>query len=411
MAFEEASVPSEVHLSTGPCNDKQAMIDLSNAFTINIPRSLRNYDQLQPTTPPIKSHRRTSLRDLILGSPTSPKTPKPGAGKIRRLGVSLSSWFNSLMLMLIQRSELGPYAHEKQMPNWLRKMLEEGAKVTITNQLSPNGTIIRVEAIANETPDVVPVLARLSALDSSVERAYYCDPAVHYVSKMPKEGGFCGYRNIQMLVSYIRTAVAFGHEHFDGPKIPSILRLQDMIEDAWDMGFNATGKIETGGIRLTRKYIGTPEAQALFQSLGIPCEASAFSRSINMKAHENLLFAVAHYFRSETHDHSVLHRDGHDNQVIITRKPPIYFQHRGHSMTIVGWESRYDGGVNLIVFDPMFQPNATIKSMAVTKSLSIKEPAKMMKAHRRGESYLAKYHDFELLQLTASPPVSKTREP
>ena len=48
-------------------------------------------------------------------------------------------------------------------------MLEEGARVTITNQLGPNGQIVRVEAIANETPGLVPVLAHLSDLDSTVE--------------------------------------------------------------------------------------------------------------------------------------------------------------------------------------------------------------------------------------------------
>lgn len=154
------------------------------------------------------------------------------------------------------------------MPAWLRRMLEEGAKVTITNQIGPNGTVIRVETIANETPDIVPVLARLSDLDPSVERAFYCNSEVRYVAKMPKEGGFCGYRNIQMLVSYICGAKASGYEHFEG-KIPPILKLQDLIEQAWDRGYNSAGKVETGGIKLTRKYIGTPEAQALFLSLSI----------------------------------------------------------------------------------------------------------------------------------------------
>jgi hypothetical protein len=147
-------------------------------------------------------------------------------------------------------------------------MLEEGAKVTITNQISPNGAVVRVESIANETPGLVPVLCRLSDLDPYVERAFYCSPKVRHVAKMPKEGGFCGYRNIQMLVSYICGAQASGHEHFAG-KIPPILKLQDLIEQAWDMGYNSAGRIETGGIRLTRKYIGTPEAQALFLSLSI----------------------------------------------------------------------------------------------------------------------------------------------
>jgi zinc finger-containing ubiquitin peptidase 1 len=148
-------------------------------------------------------------------------------------------------------------------------MLEEGAKVTIYNQIGSNGTVVRVEAFANETPGLVPVLARLSYQDPSVDHAFYCSPEVHHIAKMPREGGFCGYRNIQMMISYIREARAPGYKHFPG-KTPSIIRLQDMIEYAWDMGFNSSGRIETGGIRLTRKYIGTPEAQALFNSLGIP---------------------------------------------------------------------------------------------------------------------------------------------
>jgi hypothetical protein len=102
---------------------------------------------------------------------------------------------------------------------------------------------------------------------------------------MPREGGFCGYRNIQMLVSYITKAKVIGHEHFP-EGLPTILQLQDMIELAWDRGFNSSGRTETGGIKGTRKFIGTPEvctenllfdesltlvqAQALFMSLDIP---------------------------------------------------------------------------------------------------------------------------------------------
>ncbi len=38
-----------------------------------------------------------------------------------------------------------------------------------------------------------------------------------------------------------------------------------MIESAWDKGINDTGRIETGGIRGTRKYIGTPEVRISYQ--------------------------------------------------------------------------------------------------------------------------------------------------
>jgi zinc finger-containing ubiquitin peptidase 1 len=75
---------------------------------------------------------------------------------------------------------------------------------------------------------------------------------------LTKIGGFCGYRNIQMMCSYIIGAESQGYEHFKG-KIPSIFDIQENIEQAWDLDINAQGRIETGGIRGTRKYIGTPD--------------------------------------------------------------------------------------------------------------------------------------------------------
>jgi hypothetical protein len=75
---------------------------------------------------------------------------------------------------------------------------------------------------------------------------------------LAREGGFCGYRNIQMMISFIRNANLDGWEHFEGG-IPSILELQDAIERAWDKGINVFGRIETGGIKGTRKFIGTSE--------------------------------------------------------------------------------------------------------------------------------------------------------
>lgn len=77
---------------------------------------------------------------------------------------------------------------------------------------------------------------------------------------MSRPGGFCGYRNIQMLASYLTGTGDTGRAHFKG-EIPSIFRIQDIIENAWDMGFNPQGRVETGGIKGTRKYIGTPEVR------------------------------------------------------------------------------------------------------------------------------------------------------
>ena len=63
-----------------------------------------------------------------------------------------------------------------------------------------------------------------------------------------------------MMVSYIQQTRSEGHDCFSS-KIPGVLQLQNMIEQAWDSGINEVGRLETGGIRGTRKYIGTPEVR------------------------------------------------------------------------------------------------------------------------------------------------------
>jgi zinc finger-containing ubiquitin peptidase 1 len=144
------------------------------------------------------------------------------------------------------------------MPAWLRKLLEDSSKPIVTNTIGADGRLVRVENIVGETPDVMPVLAQLCEQDRSVDQVFLCHPATRHIYKIEKEGGFCGYRNLQMLISYIRNAQADGFEHFvDGS--PSIFKLQDLIEAAWDNGYNSHGRVETGGIKGTRKYIGTPE--------------------------------------------------------------------------------------------------------------------------------------------------------
>ena len=144
------------------------------------------------------------------------------------------------------------------MPAWLYNQLERGAKISVSNAIGPGGKLVRIESVANETPGIVPILAQLCAQDRSLSKVFLCHPSVKHIFKTPREGGFCGYRNIQMLVSFIQGTNFPGHEHFPG-QTPSIPRLQDMIESAWDRGFNSSGRVETGGIKGTRKYIGTPE--------------------------------------------------------------------------------------------------------------------------------------------------------
>lgn len=101
----------------------------------------------------------------------------------------------------LQTADLGPHAFEAEMPRWLRKLLEQGAKVTTCNRISADGSLVRYESIANETRGILPILSQLCEQDRSLSKVYLCHPDVQHVGKLAKEGGFCGYRNIQMMVS------------------------------------------------------------------------------------------------------------------------------------------------------------------------------------------------------------------
>ncbi|KAK2797758.1 hypothetical protein FQN50_009087 [Emmonsiellopsis sp. PD_5] len=382
MAFEEAGVASNPKPQNEEIDEDEYSDDIESKFSTKLPKALRNRDKVLQG----KDSRKGANRDAKAASGTSHRKRKVK----RKHRHDSAGWF----ARRLGKSELGPYAHEKQMPSWLWNMLEEGPKITVTNQIQPDGTLRRVESVANETPHLIPVLAQLCNLDDSVERAFLCSPSVRHVFKMQKEGGFCGYRNIQMLVSYIQDSRADGYEQFPG-RLPSILRLQDMIEQAWDLGFNSAAKAETGGIKGTRKYIGTSEAQALFLSLGVRCNAGAFSTTADISAHEALLVEVMEYFREGD--------IGSNEKIIQTELPPIYFQHQGHSLTIVGFEIRKSGSVNLLVFDPMFKTAPAIERLLGNTVRSL-DPARLLGAYRRGGGYLQKYKEFEILKLLPSAP-------
>ncbi|KIM94993.1 hypothetical protein OIDMADRAFT_134716 [Oidiodendron maius Zn] len=286
------------------------------------------------------------------------------------------------------KSELGPYANENQMPPWLVKLLESDGEVKITNRMSPTGKLKKVKS-TNHTEDILPVLAQLLDQDHSTRYAYLCHPSVKHVSKLKREGGFCGYRNIQMLSSYINGVESQGYQCFDG-KVPTIFEIQDYIEYAWDLDINSQGRIETGGIRGTRKYIGTPDAQAMFCSLEIACEAQAFkSKRHGPSAHDLLFQAVENYFVNGC--------TTFDKKVRLTSLPPLYFQQPGHSMTIVGMERRMDGSKTLVVFDPMFHDASNVTKL-VGQAFIHRDPGGVLKAYRRGLKYLIKYNEFEILK-------------
>ena len=166
---------------------------------------------------------------------------------------SLLTWFR-------QMESLGPWAFEEQMPQHIRDILVKDGKPrvhqrrsSIVNFLSSSKRSAAKESEeGNFASGLIPVIGELLARSSRSAYAYLCDPAVVHIHKLKKEGAFCGYRNTQMFCSYILNKKAPGWDLLGG-RIPSIFDIQEHIEDAWDNGFNVNGRIETGGVRGTRK--------------------------------------------------------------------------------------------------------------------------------------------------------------
>ncbi|KAF2153398.1 hypothetical protein K461DRAFT_278211 [Myriangium duriaei CBS 260.36] len=240
--------------------------------------------------------------------------------------------------------------------------------------------MIAKESSRNKLQQAIPLLATLLRRDPDVEHAYLCHQNAVQISKLKNEGNhFCAYRNIQMILA--------GKD-----RDYSIPEIQTAIEKAWEAGHNSHGRIETGGIVGTRKHIGTSEAEALLQSLSIPCEARAFS---GRDAHQSLLEYVQSYFSVQTQDDLT-------DYVQVSAKHPIFLQRPRHSLTIVGIERLRNGKRRLIVFDPGYQPPSSVRTYLTGERDRLPSLQKL-RLYCRNERYLRKYGKFETLARHDAP--------
>lgn len=202
-----------------------------------------------------------------------------------------------------------------------------------------------------------------------------------------------------MQLSYVRSTKSAGHERFE-KGIPSVLGLQELIEEAWDGGFNAGGRVQTGGVRGTRKYIGTSEVQALFRSMGMECRAAVFPSSKKVEdgkpAYEELLDFVQEYFSIG----SSANKSPTTGIVYNTTLPPIYLQRPRHSLTIIGFALNTNGSRDLLVFDPASNPSKRMKALSLDPSkIRGQRPETLLKDYRRGARHLTRFRAFETLRL------------
>mmetsp|Transcript_4892 Transcript_4892/g.7454 ORF Transcript_4892/g.7454 Transcript_4892/m.7454 type:complete len:444 (+) Transcript_4892:44-1375(+) len=195
----------------------------------------------------------------------------------------------------------------------------------------------------------------------------------------------CGYRNIQMLCHTLINIPAYRDTLFNGSgDVPDVHGIQAWIEQAWGAGFDTEGCLQLGGSLLgSSKWIGATECAALLRYMRVRCSivdfcdsftvstgssTSTSGRSTRQKKRKSrgcesstprpLVDWVYAYFNSPhplkawTTDLSTNYPTGSDEQNAADPFiPPLYFQHHGHSRTLVGYEKRV-GKSSLFIFDP-----------------------------------------------------------
>lgn len=198
------------------------------------------------------------------------------------------------------------------------------------------------------TKSVAPRVLSLSSSSPGVIRSLLCSAVDHYASSYGDKGWGCGYRNLQMVLSSMLQNTTFNEALYSawgnhGPSrtaMPSISRLQKMVEAAWAQGFDVQGSEQLGcKLHNTRKWIGATEVVTVLSWLRINCQLVDFHHPTSIDGrHPELFNWVLRYFE-EPRVHT----------------PPLYLQHQGHSRTIIGIEQRASG-LSLLVLDPSHGP-------------------------------------------------------
>ncbi|KAJ3036513.1 hypothetical protein HDV00_002661 [Rhizophlyctis rosea] len=224
-------------------------------------------------------------------------------------------------------------------------------------------------------------------------------------------------------------------------RIPDVSTIEKLIEAAWKDGFDVAGAKQLANkVSNTRKWIGTTEIATVLLWLGIKATIYDFHRPSGPgKTHPLLINFVEEYFgigdaKSGEGRHGVGGvpvskmvvangagggeggkggtgggGGGVEEAVLVTDRPPLYFQHQGHSRTIVGLERLRCGKRNLIVLDPGRRINhqllplckppssSSSSSSSSSRNFSYSDAQGLLKPYRVGEEELVKHAQYQVL--------------
>jgi zinc finger-containing ubiquitin peptidase 1 len=147
------------------------------------------------------------------------------------------------------------------------------------------------------------------------------------VQRGADSGWGCGYRNVQVLVSYaLRCSGAALRQSMCGGTmmVPSVADVQTAIDEAHRLGFDSAKRAHER-VFGTRRWIGTADVASMLLAMRVPAEVFSFERH-DTRGHE----ALVNWAR--------FHFDESARGAAAPPPSPLYLQHDGHSRTVIGVE-------------------------------------------------------------------------
>ncbi|KAM6084378.1 zinc finger-containing ubiquitin peptidase 1 isoform 1-T1 [Theristicus caerulescens] len=187
-----------------------------------------------------------------------------------------------------------------------------------------------------KTSGVIEALCKYYQNENKDVRHVWLSTGVdHFQSSLGDRGWGCGYRNFQMLLSSLLQNSSYNDCLKDTTLIPSIPKIQSMIEDAWREGFDPHGASHFNNrLHGSKAWIGACEIYSLLTNLRIKCQIIDFHKPTGpMGTHPRLFEWVLRYYSTENEGGA---------KVVCTSKPPIYLQHQGSLPCFSGLNIRED---------------------------------------------------------------------
>ena len=235
-----------------------------------------------------------------------------------------------------------------------------------------------------------------------------CHPSTsHFCFEYSTLGWACGYNNAQVLLSYLKQTMPNEFRTAFGERVPSIHKLQTMIEEGWQKGIDPEGSAQLRTrIVNTRKWIGTTEIYTFLTSgsfryilFEMPLTGNrCLVHDFNIRSPpyvDSLVKYVDEYFKGA--DSKFVQPS--TSRCAVTNRAPLYLQHSGHSRSIVGIEHLTNGKINLLLFDPGRKPSAVVKNLANGKVEKIKDLSdKLLKPYRVSIEDIKKRKEYQILR-------------